>query len=169
LQAGLRMLPWTATLFLVSPVVGNLLRKVGERPLVVLGLLCEAIGLGSIALTAGPQTGFVGLALPLVLAGVGAAMTMPANQSAVMGSVDAAQMGKATGAYGVAQFLGGTAGIALGTTAFALLGGYGSAASFSAGFSAASWTAAAMALAGAISAGLLVPGRQTRSALAPAE
>ena len=39
LEAGLRMLPWTATLFLVAPVAGALVDRVGERPFVVGGLL----------------------------------------------------------------------------------------------------------------------------------
>ena len=32
LGAGLRMLPWTATLFFVAPVAGKLVDRVGERP-----------------------------------------------------------------------------------------------------------------------------------------
>lgn len=163
LEAGLRVLPWTATLFFVAPVVGNLIRKVGERPLISLGLLFEGGGLTIIALTASSDMSFTSLALPLVLAGVGASMANPANQSAVMGSVTAGQMGKATGAYGVSQFLGGAAGIALGTTAFTLLGDHASQLGFVTGFKGAAWTFAAMAFAGALFAGVLVPGRQAHA------
>ncbi|GLQ56423.1 hypothetical protein GCM10010862_36820 [Devosia nitrariae] len=165
LEAGLRVLPWTATLFFVAPLVGNLIRKVGERPLISLGLLFEGGGLAIIALTASSDMSFAALALPLVLAGVGASMANPANQSAVMGSVSAEQMGKATGAYGVFQFLGGAAGIALGTTTFALVGDHASPGDFVAGFAGAAWTFAAMAFAGSLFAGVLVPGRHTRGQL----
>jgi predicted MFS family arabinose efflux permease len=34
LGAGLRLLPWTATLFVVAPIAGRLVSRVGERPLV---------------------------------------------------------------------------------------------------------------------------------------
>jgi hypothetical protein len=84
-----------------------------------------------------------------------------------MGSVSAEQMGKATGAYGVFQFLGGAAGIALGTTAFALLGDHASQTGFVVGFKGAAWTFAAMAFAGSLFAGLLVPGKQAGSNVIP--
>lgn len=37
LTAGLRMLPWTATLFLVAPLAGRLVNRLGERRIVVAG------------------------------------------------------------------------------------------------------------------------------------
>src|SRR5262245_15758671 len=39
LGAGLRLLPWTATLFVVAPLAGVLVGRIGERPLIVGGLL----------------------------------------------------------------------------------------------------------------------------------
>jgi hypothetical protein len=33
LAAGLRLLPWTATLFIFAPLAGRLVNHVGERPL----------------------------------------------------------------------------------------------------------------------------------------
>src|SRR5205823_6406370 len=38
LGAGLRLLPWTAVLFVVAPIAGALVNRIGERPLVVGGL-----------------------------------------------------------------------------------------------------------------------------------
>ena len=35
LGAGLRLLPWTATLFFVAPVAGALVDRFGERPFIV--------------------------------------------------------------------------------------------------------------------------------------
>ncbi|HWN79716.1 MAG TPA: hypothetical protein VNN81_17925 [Bradyrhizobium sp.] len=52
LGAGLRLLPWTATLFVTAPIAGAVVNKAGERPLVVIGLLMQAIGLGWIAMIA---------------------------------------------------------------------------------------------------------------------
>src|SRR5260221_247615 len=39
LGAGLRLLPWTATLFVVAPIAGGLVSRLGERPLVAGGLI----------------------------------------------------------------------------------------------------------------------------------
>src|SRR5262249_6647122 len=53
LDAGLRLLPLTATLFVVAPIAGRFLSRVGERPIVVLGLLAQTAGLIWIALSTG--------------------------------------------------------------------------------------------------------------------
>ena len=45
LDAGLRLLPWTATLFLIAPRAGALLDRLGERPLIALGLSMQAVGM----------------------------------------------------------------------------------------------------------------------------
>ena len=52
LDAGLRLLPWMATLFIVAPVAGSLAGRIGERPLIVTGLTLQAAGMGWIALIA---------------------------------------------------------------------------------------------------------------------
>ena len=44
LGAGLRLLPWTATLFVFAPIGGSLVNRLGERSLVVGGLLMQALG-----------------------------------------------------------------------------------------------------------------------------
>ena len=50
LGAGLRLLPWTATLFFVAPVAGALVDRHGERPFMVAGLALQAAGFAWIAL-----------------------------------------------------------------------------------------------------------------------
>ena len=49
LEAGLRMLPWTAMPVLVAPVAGALSDRIGGRPLLAAGLALQAIGLGWLA------------------------------------------------------------------------------------------------------------------------
>ncbi|ADB29647.1 major facilitator superfamily MFS_1 [Kribbella flavida DSM 17836] len=70
LEAGLQLLPWTATLFLVAPVAGRLVDRFGERPFVVTGLLLQGAGLAWIALIAAPDIRYAELVLPLVVAGL---------------------------------------------------------------------------------------------------
>jgi EmrB/QacA subfamily drug resistance transporter len=159
LGAGLRLLPWTATLFITAPIAGAVVNKVGERPLVVIGLLMQALGLGWIATIAAPGMAYASLVAPLLLAGVGVSMAMPAAQNAILSSVAVTEMGKASGVFNMGRFLGGTFGIAALVAVFSAQGSVDSPARFSAGFAAAIMVAATLSLLGAV-AGLWLPGRR---------
>jgi EmrB/QacA subfamily drug resistance transporter len=158
LAAGLRLLPWTATLFIFAPLAGRLVNRLGERPLIVVGLVMQAVGLAWLGRTATPEMGLVEFAVPLVLAGAGVSMAMPAAQNAVLSAVGPAEIGKASGTYNMLRFLGGAFGIALSGTIFAASGGFGSPQVFSAGYASALGASALLSLAAAV-AGLLVPAR----------
>jgi EmrB/QacA subfamily drug resistance transporter len=158
-SAGLRLLPWTATLFVTAPIAGSVVNKFGERLLVVTGLLMQAIGFGWIALIAMPGLTYSALVAPLMVAGVGVSMAMPAAQNAVLGSVDVTEMGKASGVFNMGRFLGGMFGIAAVVAVFSSKGAVDSAAGFSTGFAAAMMAAAVLSLAGAL-AGACLPARQ---------
>jgi EmrB/QacA subfamily drug resistance transporter len=166
LGAGLRLLPWTATLFVTAPVAGAVVNKFGERPLVVTGLMMQAAGLGWIALLAAPGNAYPALVTPLLLAGVGVSMAMPAAQNAILDSVAATEIGKASGVFNMARFLGGMFGVAAMVAVFSARGTVGSAANFSAGFAPAMMVAAALSLLGAF-AGFALPARR-RAAATPA-
>jgi EmrB/QacA subfamily drug resistance transporter len=166
LASGLRMLPWTATLFVVAPLAGAWIGRVGERPLVAVGLLLQAAGMGWIALAASPGLAYGALAVPLVVAGAGASMAIPAAQSAVVGAVAPADIGRASATFSALRQLGGAFGVAVLVAVFAGRGGYGSAQAFSDGFGPAVGVAAALSLAGAV-AGLALP-RRPRPAVVPA-
>ena len=157
-DAGLRLLPWTATLFIFAPLAGRLVNRLGERPLIVVGLLMQAIGLAWLARAATPDLAFPELALPLVVAGAGVSLAMPAAQNAVLSAVRPTEIGKASGTYNMLRFLGGAFGIALAGTVFAATGGFGSSELFSAGYASALGASAALSLAAAL-VGLLVPPR----------
>jgi EmrB/QacA subfamily drug resistance transporter len=165
LGAGLRLLPWTATLFLTAPIAGSIVSRIGERPLVVTGLLMQAIGLGWIAMIVAPGISYLTLVAPLVLAGIGVSMAMPAAQNAIMGSVAVTEIGKASGVFNMGRFLGGVFGIAALVTTFLATGAADTAAHFSGGFAAAMMLASALSLAGAL-VGLVLPARQSSTATA---
>ncbi len=160
--AGLRLLPWTGTLFFTAPLAGGLVDRVGERPLLVAGPLLQAVGFAWVALVAGPETSYGALIAPLVVAGVGVSMSFPAAQNAVVSSVPPEAIGKAAGANSTMRELGGVFGIAVGVALFAGAGGYASAQAFSDGFSAAIGGAAALSLIGGL-CGALLPARQRQA------
>lgn len=150
LAAGLHLLPWTACLFVVAPISGSLVNRVGERSLIVSGLLLQAIGLAWIGLIASPDLAYAWFLAPLVLAGIGGSLAMPAAQNVVVGSVTTSEIGKASSTFSMLRQLGGAFGIAILAAVFACIGSYHSAQTFSHGFAAALIAAAALSLLGAI-------------------
>ena len=159
LAAGLRLLPWTATLFVFAPIAGSLVNRVGERALIVGGLLLEGVGMIWIALIARPDLPYPALVAPLIISGCGASLAIPATQNAVISAVAASEIGKASGAFSMLRQLSQVFGVAILAAVFAGVGGFGSAWTFSHGFTAAISVAAALALVGAC-AGLVLPGRR---------
>src|SRR3954454_3123581 len=159
LGAGLRLLPWTATLFFVAPVAGAPVDRYGERPFLVVGLALQALGLAWIALAAGPDTAYLGLVPPLIIAGAGVSMALPSAQNAAVNAVPAGMIGKAAGTNSTLRELGGVFGIAIAVAVFAGAGGYATAQQFSDGFTPAITVAAALSLTGAL-AGLALRSRR---------
>jgi MFS family permease len=166
LDAGLRLLPWTLTLFFCAPVAGALADRLGERPFMVGGLILQAIGMGWIGLIAGPGLAYSEMIIPLVVAGCGVSMAIPAVQSSVVGSVGQDAIGKAAGTNSMMRELGGVFGIAISVAVFAGAGGYASAQAFTDGFAAAIGVSAALAIVGAL-AGTVLPGRRKAIEAAP--
>jgi EmrB/QacA subfamily drug resistance transporter len=164
LGAGLRLLPWTATLFVTAPIAGAIVNNFGERSLVVIGLLMQAMGLAWIAMIVSPAVAYSNLIAPLVFAGVGVSMAMPAVQNAVLSSVAVVEMGKVSGVFNMGRFLGGVFGVALLVTVFSGTGAIVSPAAFSTAFSSALAVAGVLSLCGAL-AGLWLPARQGHFAL----
>ena len=151
LGSGIRLLPWTATLFVVAPITGARIRRIGERPFAVVGLLMQAAGMGWIALIAGPDVDYWRLVAPLMIAGCGVSMAMPALQNAVVSSVPAASIGKASGTFNMMRQLGGVFGIATLVAVFSGAGSYASPQLFGDGFVAAIGVAAGLSLLGVVS------------------
>ncbi len=134
LGAGLRLLPLTAILFVTAPIAGVLVNRFGERTLMVAELIA-----------------------PLFIAGFGAA-AIPAGQNAVVSSVAAAEIGKASGTFNMLRQLGAAFGVALLAAVFAGVGSFHSAQAFTNGFAPAMGVCAALSLVGAIT-GMALPGR----------
>jgi EmrB/QacA subfamily drug resistance transporter len=163
LNAGLRLLPWTAAPLLVAPLAGAVSSRIGQRPLMVVGMLLQGTGFVWIALVATTSVGYAGLVLPLVMAGIGVSMVFATTPTAVLNAVAPRDMGRASGANSTLQRFGAAFGVAVATAVFAAHGHLGTPASFDAGFRPALAVAAGLSLLGAVSA-VAVTGRRRRAA-----
>ncbi|GAB3828765.1 DHA2 family efflux MFS transporter permease subunit [Dactylosporangium cerinum] len=157
-RAGLALMPWGATTFIVPQIAGVLIGRMGVRPFIVAGLGLHAAAMIWIAVIAEPGLAYQQLIAPLIVSGSGVAMSLPATQSAALGSVAPQYVGKASGAYSTMRQLGGAFGVAVVVAAFASTGSYASAQTFNSGFTAAMVACAVLSLAGALS-GLVAPRR----------
>jgi MFS family permease len=160
LGAGLRLLPYTATFMAVAPIAGAMVDRIGERPLLVSGLVLQASGMAWLALIATPGMAYTSMLAPFLVTGVGVGLVIPSAQNSVMSSVSLEDLGQAAGANSMMRELGGVFGIAVAVAAFAAVGNYSSPAAFIDGFGPAIGVASGLAAIGAIVA-LGVPGRRT--------
>jgi EmrB/QacA subfamily drug resistance transporter len=166
LQAGLRLMVWTCTFILVAPGVGALVDRIGERPLMVSGLLIQCGGTAWIASIARPGLPFSHLVVPLIVAGVGISMAIPSAQNSVVGSATLETAGKLAGINSMMRELGGVFGIAVAVAVFASFGSYASAQAFTDGFGPAIYVSSGLALLGAV-CGLALPRRGRGAVVEP--
>ncbi|MGO8955903.1 MAG: DHA2 family efflux MFS transporter permease subunit [Streptosporangiaceae bacterium] len=152
LATGLRFLPWTATPLVVAPLAGKLTDRVGPRPLMVTGMALQAGGLGWTVAAAAAGVSYSSLVVPLVVAGVGISMAIPATPTAALSAVPAAELGKASGVQNTLQRFGAVFGVAIVAAVFSASGHLGSVTGVIAGFRPALATAAGLSLLGALAA-----------------
>ena len=163
LQAGLRILPWTATPMVVAPLAGRFAARFGNRPFLVVGMALQAVGLGWVALIAAPGIGYAELGAALIVAGIGTSLCLPTGANAAVGAVPPQEAGVASGAYNTLRQLGGVLGVAVLAAVFTHQGGYGSPRQFIDGFAPALWVGAGLSALGVLAA-LLLPGHPRRAA-----
>jgi EmrB/QacA subfamily drug resistance transporter len=152
LQAGLRVLPWTAMPIFVAPVAGALSDRIGGHRIMGAGLALQAAGLGWIAAASTVTVPYSDLVAPFVLAGVGMALFFAPVANVVLSAVPPAEEGKASGANNAIRELGGVFGVAVLASVFAHRGGYASNAAFVHGLTPAVAAGAAVVAAGSLAA-----------------
>jgi EmrB/QacA subfamily drug resistance transporter len=152
LDAGLRILPWTAMPIFVAPLAGALSDRIGGRPLMALGLTLQAAGLGWIAAVSTPTVAYSALVTPFVLSGVGMALYFAPVANVVLSSVRPEEEGQASGANNAIRELGGVFGVAVLASVFAHYGGYGTGQSFVDGLTPAIYAGAGVVALGALAA-----------------
>jgi EmrB/QacA subfamily drug resistance transporter len=156
LDAGLRILPWTAMPIFIAPIAGALSDRIGGRPIMATGLALQAAGLGWLAAVSTPDVAYTTLVPAFVVSGMGMALFFAPVANVVLSSVLACEQGQASGANNAIRELGGVFGVAVLASVFSSYGGYESGTTFIDGLGPAVWTGAVVVALGALAA-LLIP------------
>ena len=159
LQAGLRILPWTAMPIFVAPIAGALSDRIGGHRLMGAGLALQAIGLGWIAAISSPTMPYSAIVAPFFISGIGMALFFAPVANVVLSSVRPEEEGQASGANNAIRELGGVFGVAVLASVFSHYGGYTSGAAFVDGLTPAVWIGAALVGFGSLAA-LAIPSRR---------
>ncbi|MFB7775760.1 MFS transporter [Streptomyces bauhiniae] len=160
ITAGLAFLPMTAAIMIANLSCGPLVKKYGARSVLITGNVLAAVGYLATIPVVGSDA-YVRMAVQFVVAGFGIGLVVPSMTNAMLGSVDPANAGIASGVLNASRQLGGLIGVAV----MGLLVGQASSGHFLTGLR-ASLIAAVVAL--AVSAGLSTFGpRKPRPVPAP--
>src|SRR5439155_27353203 len=112
-QAGTRLLAFSAVILVVAPVSGRLSDRFGSRWFMTVGPLIAAAGMGLLLRTEVGSSYFRVLLPAFLVLATGLAMTMTPMTAAVMASVEMRHAGVASAATNTSREIGGVFGIAV--------------------------------------------------------
>jgi len=110
LMTGLAFLPMTALVTVANLISGRLTARFGPRLPMVMGQALAACGYLGLASIDG-RTAYSFIVGPLLTAGIGVALTVPAMTAAVLASADRKRTGITSGALNAARQTGGVIGV----------------------------------------------------------
>ena len=119
LQAGVRIAPVALALLVLAPTSVVAARRVGTKAVVVPGMLLIALGLGILSRTAVGDS-YGRCILPLLLVGVGVALSLAPCTEAVMGSLPRSEAGVGSATNDTAMQIGAALGVGVLGTALDL-------------------------------------------------
>jgi MFS family permease len=152
MDTGLRVLPWTATPLFVAPLAGALSDRVGRRPLMLAGMILQALGFLLFDAIGTSDAVYWQTILPLVASGIGVSMVLPVTPAAILSAVAPIDMGRASAVNNTLQRFGTAFGVAVATAIFIANGSLANPASFVDGFRPALLAVAVLSVLGAIAA-----------------
>jgi EmrB/QacA subfamily drug resistance transporter len=167
LQAGLRILPWTAMPIFIAPIAGAWSDRIGGQRLMAAGLALQATGLAWIATVSAPTMPYSDVVAPFFLSGIGMSLFFAPVANVVLSSVRPEEEGQASGANNAIRELGGVFGVAVLASIFAHYGGYGLPQHYVDGLRPAVWVGAGFVGLGALAA-LAIPTRRRQIEAQPA-
>ena len=153
-QAGAALLPLPIIVGLGSRAAGRLAERIGARLLLTIGPCIVAAGFALFLRISAGAAGYVSVVMPaLIVVACGLALSVAPLTAAVMGAVDAAHVGSASGVNNATARIAALLATAL--LGF-VLGGGATEAGFISGFHAAALVGCALCLFGSVSAFVLV-------------
>lgn len=108
LEAGIQLLPLPLASFVSGPITGKLLRSVGERTLLPMGMAAVALGLCAYLLSIHSPAGQIA---SLTLIGIGVGMTLTTASASIMHSAPKESASTAASVEEVSYELGGAIGV----------------------------------------------------------
>jgi DHA2 family methylenomycin A resistance protein-like MFS transporter len=111
-QTGLAFLPLSVTVGMANVFAGWLMTKIGPRPPMIWGLICDSLGFG-LLVGIGAQTAYVALVPSLLLISFGVGTAVPAMTTALLSSIEKNKAGVASGALNTIRQAAGAIGVAL--------------------------------------------------------
>ncbi|CAL9632329.1 MFS transporter [Streptomyces sp. enrichment culture] len=160
--AGLAFLPMTAAIMIANLACGPLVKRHGARTVLITGNTLAAIGyLATVPVV--DSGAYVQMAVQFIVAGFGIGLVVPSMTNAMLGAVDPANAGIASGVLNASRQLGGLIGVA----AMGLLVGEASSGHFLSGLRSALLAAVVVLLVSAVLSAVGLPRRRTTPAPAP--
>ena len=171
LEAGVAYLPLAVGIIISAGLASNLITKLGVKPVLILGLVLTAIGLGWFAQIS-PEGTYVGdILFPALISAFGLGFAFVSMTVAAVAGVEPHEAGLASGMINTSQQVGGALGLAIqAAVANSRTDSVGEAGSsmpvaLTEGFQTALLVGAGFAVLGAILAFLLVDGREVEETI----
>jgi DHA2 family methylenomycin A resistance protein-like MFS transporter len=112
LETGLAFAPMTGIVMATNIGAGRLARRIGARPVMLLGTVLAAAGCAALRFL-GADTPYAAMVVQLVAFGAGVGLVVPLMTSELLGSVDRGRSGAASGTLNTMRQTGSVIGVAL--------------------------------------------------------
>ena len=113
LKTGLGFIPLTVLLLCAAPVGPKLVAKIGMRPVIAIGAIVSAVGLGLFARISENGSLFTDVILPSIVLSVGFGVLFIPMTMAALNGVPEEQSGVASAMVNMTRFVGGSVGLAV--------------------------------------------------------
>jgi len=113
LVAGLTLAPMSVTSMFTAPFAGRLSDRIGGKYILMAGITLFTIGMGSIALVAGPDSTWINFLVPAIIAGAGMGMTFAPMTTVAMRNIEPRIAGSASAVLNTIRQLGAAIGSAV--------------------------------------------------------
>ncbi len=113
LVAGLTLAPMSVTSMFTAPFAGRLSDRIGGKYILMAGITLFTIGMGSIALVAGPDSTWINFLGPAIIAGAGMGMTFAPMTTVAMRNIEPRVAGSASAVLNTIRQLGAAIGSAV--------------------------------------------------------